>query len=317
VAVAIAIAAGLPGYLSDRWHDFKQPGGAGTSAQRFESASGNGRYQYWSSALDAQATAPLTGIGPGTFQYWWAENGTISGFIRDAHSLYFQTLAETGIVGLVLLGGLIGFLLVSGARTARTASLDRSLLAGAVAACAAFAVAAAVDWVWQLPVLPVAFLLLGAAILAGRERGDADGSPGSATAPAGLRPVGRAAIAGVSLAALVVIALPLVAASALQTSQADARSNQLSSALRDAQNAHDLQPYAATPSLQEALLYELQGDFPNALGAARAATAAESTNWRTWLVLSRIEAESGHGGASLDAYKRARTLNPRSPLFAQ
>ena len=316
VAVAIALAAGLPGYLSDRWHDFKQPiSPASTdSAQSFESTGGGGRYQYWQSALDAEATAPLTGIGPGTFQYWWAENGTIPGFIRDAHSLYFQTLAETGIAGLALLGGLIAFLLLGGARAARTASRDRSLIAGAVAACAAFSVAAAIDWVWELPVLPVAFLLLGAAVLAGRERGNRDADAASA---AGLRPLGRAAIAAVSLASLVAIALPLGAASALHTSQADARANQLSSALQKARSAHDLQPYAATPSLQQALIYELQGDLPDALSAARAATAAESTNWRTWLVLSRLEAESGQASASLNAYKRARALNPRSPLFAQ
>ena len=49
-----------------------------------------------------------------------------------------------------------------------------ALLAGATAACAAFAVAAGVDWLWQVTVLPVCFLLLAAAVLAparaGRER---------------------------------------------------------------------------------------------------------------------------------------------------
>ncbi len=49
---------------------------AASGPERFSSASGNGRYQYWQSALDAMSSKPLTGIGPGTYEYWWAETGT-------------------------------------------------------------------------------------------------------------------------------------------------------------------------------------------------------------------------------------------------
>ena len=41
----------------------------------------------------------------------------------------------------------------------------RTYAAGAAAACIAFLVSAAADWVWQLPVFRCAFLLLGAAVL--------------------------------------------------------------------------------------------------------------------------------------------------------
>ncbi len=57
--------------------------------------------------MDANATDPLKGIGPGTFEFWWARHGTTPGFIRDAHTLYFETLAETGIVGFALLIGML------------------------------------------------------------------------------------------------------------------------------------------------------------------------------------------------------------------
>jgi cytochrome c-type biogenesis protein CcmH/NrfG len=64
-----------------------------------------------------------------------------------------------------------------------------------------------------------------------------------------------------------------------------------------------------------ALLLEERGDLAAAASAARGATDRESTNWRTWLVLSRIEAKRERAAAAIEAYRRARSLNPRSPLF--
>jgi O-antigen ligase/polysaccharide polymerase Wzy-like membrane protein len=313
VGLTVAIAAGLPGYLSDRWQEFKQPVGVETNtAERFSSASGNGRYQYWQSALDANATDPLKGTGPDTFEYWWAEHGTLGGFIRDTHSLYFQTLAETGIVGLLFVGGMITFVLFAGTGLALRAGPEtRGLLAGATAACAAFAAAGAVDWVWQLPVIPVVFLLLCAAILGPSAR-----SKRSSAQPDERRPiVSRAVLVPLALASLVAIAIPLAATARVRESQQDARASQLAPALDRARDAHSIQPYAATPSLQEALVLELQGQFGPAVAAARSATEAEPTNWRTWLVLSRLEAKRGNARESVNAYREARSLNPRSPLF--
>ena len=69
--------------------------------------SGSGRYQFWQAATDANETEPLVGIGPGTFEFWWSRNGLYSGFVRDAHSLYLETLGELGIVGLILIAAFV------------------------------------------------------------------------------------------------------------------------------------------------------------------------------------------------------------------
>src|SRR3954447_2082256 len=45
LVAVVALATGAPGYVTDRWHDFKTPSGAGTGVQRFDSSSGSGRYQ--------------------------------------------------------------------------------------------------------------------------------------------------------------------------------------------------------------------------------------------------------------------------------
>lgn len=325
ILVAVGLAAGAPGELSDRWQEFKTPIAEGSTAERFTSASGNGRYEYWQASVDAFESEPLTGIGPGSYEFWWAREGSVPGFVRDAHSLYLETLAEMGIVGLALLVGLLGWVLAAALVRMRDAATvqQRMLLAGALAAMVAFLVAAAIDWVWEITVLPVAFLLLAAAVVG--DRGGptpsarlevrAERAPKAAPRSTPRAVLIRGAFVLAALIALALIAIPLASDKALRASQAAAAAGQFGPALEDASEADRLEPYAATPNLQKALLLEAQGDLNGALAAATEATADEPTNWRTWLTRSRIEAESGEAEASVRSYRRARSLNPRSPLF--
>ena len=62
-------------------------------------------------------------------------------------------------------------------------------------------------------------------------------------------------------------------------------------------------------------LLEQSGALPAAAVAAKAATAEEPTNWRTWLVLARIDGKRGAASAAVAAIREARALNPRSPLL--
>ena len=309
VALIVAIAAGLPGAVSDAWVGFKDPDVPAAEAGRFDSASGSGRYQFWETAVEAGKSEPLTGIGPGTYEYFWAREGTLPTFIRDAHSLFFETFAELGVVGLLLVLAVVAAPFALGARGLRRLDREgRILLAGALGACSAFVVAAAVDWAWELTVLPVMFVLLAAAVI---------GRPADDEAPAERPPATpvRFGLAALSLAGIVVVAIPMASADAVRDSQASVRAQDLSGALGNARSAEEIQPYAATPDLQQALVLELQGDLDGAAEAARAATEAEPTNWRTWVVLSGIEARRGNTEAAVDAYREARSLNPRSVLF--
>jgi cytochrome c-type biogenesis protein CcmH/NrfG len=164
--------------------------------------------------------------------------------------------------------------------------------------------------VWQIAVIPTAFLLLAAAIL----RPGAD--PGRA-AGRELRLAPRLGLAALAVISLVAVAIPLAGTDSVRDSQADVRAADLGGALDRARSAEEIQPYAATPGLQQALVLELQGDLAGAAAAAGAAVDDEPNNWRNWLVLSRIEAERGNAAEAVDAYRKARSLNPRSPLFAE
>jgi hypothetical protein len=312
-AIVAVPLAGAPQFATDRWHEFKDPQlqtapGRGATAQRFTATSGNGRYQYWASSLDAGASAPITGTGPGTWEYWWARNGTLGGFVRHAHSLYFQTLAELGWPGLVMLLAFLATIVACGVnRSCRGPRAVRSWTAAATAGCVAFCVSAAVDWVWELTVVPVAFLMLAAVVLAPRSDGE----------PVPPRRRDRLALGSMAVLAIAAAILPLLSATALRDSRANATAGRIDNALADAGSAARAEPYAATPALQRAVLLEARGHSQAAVAAARAATHREPSNWRTWITLSRLEARNGSAGPSIDAYRRAKTLNPRSGLFAR
>ncbi|HZK15553.1 MAG TPA: hypothetical protein VFC52_03065, partial [Solirubrobacterales bacterium] len=264
----------------------------------------------WGVAVDENSSRPLTGTGAGTFEFWWSREGDNDDTVRDAHSLYMQTLGELGIVGLALLLAFLIALLGGGVRALIGAEPERrALLAAALAGCVAFCFTAAFDWMWQLPVVPVCMLLLGAILVAGRLRpeGEANG-PALALGP-------RIAIAAAAVVAIVAVAIPLASTSLLRQSEAKAREGDLVAALADARGAQNAEPGAAEPRLQEALVLERLGDLPAAATAARAAVEREENNWRSWLVLSRIEAQRGNPTASVRAFRRARSLNPRSQIF--
>jgi O-antigen ligase len=300
----------IAGAVSDAWDEFKNPDVPETAAERFDSASGSGRYQFWQAAVDAGETEPLVGIGPGTYEYFWSREGSLPAFVRDAHSLYLETFAELGVVGLVLVLAVIAIPFVAGARGLfRLEAERRTLVAGALAACAAFAAAAAIEWAWELTVLPVIFLLLTAAVIARPRDDDGEAAEPRATVAS------RVAVPALAVAGIVAIGIPTTSANALRDSQAEVRAQDLAAALGEARTAEDIEPYAASPSLQQALVLELQGDLDGALAAAREATDREPTNWRTWLVLSRLEAQADNPAGAIEAYREVRSLNPRSELF--
>ena len=309
IAALVALGAGVPGRISNGWEEFREGGGPGSGAGRLGSVAGQSRYQLWSSALRENGAAPWKGTGSGTFEYWWARDGDTEEIVRDTHSLYFQTLGELGFVGLALLASFLALIVVGGLRLLLVGGgTGRSQLAAAFAGFAAFCITAAFDWMWQIPVLPVAALLLGSLLLFGWGQ-SAKERPAAFPLPL------RLAAAAAALVAIAAIAIPLASTSLVRQSEADARAGELGGALEKARTAQNVQPDAAAPRLQQALVLEEMGRLASASTAATAATERERTNWRNWLVLSRIEAERGRADRAIEAYRRARALNPRSEIF--
>jgi O-antigen ligase len=142
---------------------------------------------------------PLFGSGAGTFGHYWLRWGDVGawGGALDAHSLYLETLAELGPIGLGLLGI---FLLYPLRRT--VANRSRPFVPAAAGATIAFLVHAGLDWDWEMPAVVVAGLAC-AAVVAFTEPAGGDDEPSPtvtsavrATALVAALLAGAAAIAG-------------------------------------------------------------------------------------------------------------------------
>ena len=319
--VVAALAGGAAAFVAsgadnNLWQEFKRPNVPASGNQYFRlfSVAGSHRYQFWKVALDAFDAHPWKGIGPGTFEFYWAQHNSLGEFVRNAHSLYIETLADSGIIGLSLIGGFVLFVLVAGAvRSLRAPPATRLLLVTGVAGFAAFAAAASFDWVWQIGVIPIAAMLMAAVAVAGMRDEPRDLAGERSRRPQFV--AARVLLAGGFAAALIAIAIPLTSTSAVRSSQAAARAGDYRAALKDALSAQRIEPSAATPRLQRALVLEATGDLEGATRAIGEAEAREATNWRIWLVASRLAVRTGHPQQALADYRRARSLNPTSPLL--
>jgi hypothetical protein len=120
------------------------------------------RGDYWHAAWQVAIRHPVAGTGAGTFDLGWAAYGDLAqwGGALDAHNLYLETLAELGLVGLVLVAALLAPV-VAALRMPRPSATTTVALAGAVA----YLVHAGLDWDWEMPAVTVLGIACLAAIL--------------------------------------------------------------------------------------------------------------------------------------------------------
>jgi len=113
----------------------------------------------------------------------------------------------------------------------------------------------------------------------------------------------------------ILLAIPLLAGARITSSQDAAARGDAATAIKDALDARSIQPWAATPYLQVALVAEQAGRYSAALAWIGRAIARAPDNWQLWLVQARIDLEFGDVAGARQSLDRARALNPRSPLF--
>jgi hypothetical protein len=164
VAVALVVVVAGIGYGASS-HDDRR-GADARGAARLRSLQSN-RYGYWQVALRSFADESLRGIGTAGFRVVWLRERKVRETVKDAHSLYVETAAELGLVGLLLLGALFAGTAVSARRAYRLAP---AAAAGPAAALAAFAFHAALDWDWELPAVTLVALALAGLLVAAGDR---------------------------------------------------------------------------------------------------------------------------------------------------
>jgi hypothetical protein len=168
LAVAVVLAAGVPGRIADVVHDFAADSAVSSTLdprERFTKLSSNGRLDHWRVALD-HGFEPhrVRGTGAGTYALLWARDRPSNASVQNAHSLYLEVLGELGLVGLALVVVLVGGMLLALAWRCRRA--ERLVWAPLLAGAVAWAVHAGVDWDWQMPAVTLGAFAAGGLALA-------------------------------------------------------------------------------------------------------------------------------------------------------
>ncbi|MGZ8695165.1 MAG: O-antigen ligase family protein, partial [Gaiellaceae bacterium] len=260
--------------------------------QRFGSLSSNGRITLWSAAWDDFRRNPVAGAGAGSFEWYWAKHQPIPGKARDAHSLYAETLAELGVVGLGLIV-LAVLLPLGGILRARR----RPVMPFAAAAYVAFIAHLGADWDWEVPVIVLAGLLCAAALLAAARRTDE---------PVELRPWLRApAVAAVALVGVFAFTA-LIGVNALAAAQEAQAGGNPQKAVDQARKATDWMPWSAEAYKELGTLQRQLGDLRGARASYRKAIELEPLDYAAWLDLGYVT----RGRQSRRAFATAARLYP-------
>jgi hypothetical protein len=292
-AIVVAVALAYAGVGEVREHSTPPAEQQGASG-RLVSTSTSFRSDYWRVAGRMVEDAPLLGDGAGGFTRTWLQDRPALLFVRDAHNLYLETLAELGPIGLAALLLVLATPLVV-ARRSTAAAAARAALAAYVA----LLVHAVIDWDWELPAVTLCTVFLGVALIRSRDR----------EIPRSLAASGRTGLA----AAAAVLGVVAVVAHAGNGATAEANDaldrGAAAAARRDADRARRFEPWAAEP-------WQLLGEAELAageLGAGRRhlrrATSEDPGSWGAWLAL----AQATTGPERAHALERARALNPLAP----
>ncbi|HEY2592299.1 MAG TPA: O-antigen ligase family protein, partial [Chloroflexota bacterium] len=270
---------------------------AAHTRDRLTDVTNNGRLSLWKAAVRVARTQPARGTGAGSYQLQYPRYRTGGLYVVDAHSLYLQSLAELGVVGLVLILVVVLGILVGLA--SRTRGPDRGLYAALFAVSLAWALHQAFDWDWQMPAASLAVFMLAGLALARRK----DRRSGRRGLPAGR--------AFVALGWLVLAVAPLFASISYARLHSGAQAlHRGDCAVAKRESLSSLSLSAGRPQAYMLIgLCDLKGGFTAAaVPAMDEAVRLEPGSWegQFWLAVARAAA----GVDPRAPIQRAVSLNP-------
>ena len=249
----------------------------------------------WSVAWREGVAHPLQGTGAGSFDEYWYRHRKAILDSSSPHSLYLQTFAEAGLVGLLLLGITLVTPLLVGIRARSSSALVPSV-AGAVAA---FLLHAGTHWDLLVPGLTVPFLLCCAALLVSR-----------ADAPRVVLTTSRRLPLAAAAGSLALVAgIGLMGNQQLHDSYSAAQRGDFHAAEQHASDAARWQPWSFLPWMQMGNARWALGDVPGARSAYQTAASKEPGRVEPELALAEISS----GTAQQRAVQRVKLLNPIGP----
>lgn len=311
-AVVVFAIADPGGVLDHAWHSFKKPSPVSGTRGRLASGLGSNRYDFYRVALNVFADHPIAGAGVDNYAADYLATGRSLETPRYPHSLELRTLAETGVVGALLLFGALGAALFAGLRAAwRAPPLRATVAAGAVLGAGYWIVHGSFDWFFEFGGLgAAAFALLGL----GCACDDAPEIWSRARPPMGRLGVAAAGLL-VAAGAAVVLALPWLAERDVDAA-AGAWPRDPGAAYARLDRAARLNPLSDRPYLVEGSIAARLGDFARARAAFGKALDRVPRGSYAQLELGAIAAQQHRRAEALAHLRRASALAPRDPLIA-
>jgi O-antigen ligase len=311
VVLAVANAGPFVSDLDERWSRLTDESSSPDGRRsRFGTLDPEGRTDAWRVAVDLFEERPMVGIGLGNYDREHTARREVERHSRYVHNLWLRVLAETGVVGMLLLLGSLVCLI--GAALVRLRRLDpgtRAVSAACLAVSTVFLAHASLDWVEEFPALalPGFGLLFLAATL-------------NRPVPPAPRPrrLGRlAVVAGALVTVVGVLAIALPYVSTLWTDRALERFRQEpAEAYRDLDRARAANPLSVRGWVTEGTIALALDDRPRAQRAFQRSLEVED-NWYAHLELALVYASRRRFDAALDQIEASRRLNAADPSVAR
>ncbi len=312
-------------------------------------AIGSVRARYWNEALKIFQAHPALGAGARSYGTARLRYRTEDLEANDAHGFVVQTLADLGLVGLVIVLALLATWMAAAGRAThpfnrrwtswhelrrdgwqgigwrpledrgelgeqRAYSPERIGMLSMLCLVVVFGVHSTVDWTWFVPG-DACVALVCAGWLAGR--GPLLDQAGKLSLPASLREIGALRL---SIAATVVIAALLAAWAQWQPQRsADASQEALALIARNpaaarasAQNAVDYDPVSAEALFTLSTIQEHAGQSTLARATLVRAVHLQPSNPQTWKALGEYDLRNGNPKAALNELRATVYLNPEA-----
>ena len=331
---------GLGGTISDRWNELRDDSATTEAGPDRLGTAASSRSRYWRQAIDVFEEEPVAGVGAGGFATAALRFREEPRIARHAHGYVMQTLADFGVIGLLLTLALLFAWLVAALRAvgatprsrlgqlfligrpervdhmrAPAWTADRVAVTALFLAAIAYGIQSLLDWTWFVPG-PTVMALVAAGFVAGR------GPAPEAAAPAEAAPRARATRARIALAVAAAVAALAAAWSVWQPERAAERaeeaitlsgSGQLAEALEAAQDAQDIDPLAIDPLFAEAEVHQRAGRNEEALAVFQRAALEHDKDPQAWLRLADFQLyELEDPQAAVAALDQALYLDPVS-----
>jgi hypothetical protein len=261
------------------------------------------RYDLWRVAWDEFKGAPVQGVGSDQFAVDYLRERRSVEEPLYPHSVELKVLAQTGVVGGILLVAFLATAVAAWWRRRDESLFARAARSAALVAFAYWFLHASIDWFWELAGLGApAFALLALAV-GGEER-----RPERAT-----RALPAVALV-VLLVALIALVPPWLSAKEVRAAAGDWKRSP-TEAFDRLERARRLNPLSDWPDVIAGAIASRLGDDTRMTAAFRRAVERNPSNWYSHLELAVAYGRRGDRALAARELRLAQRLNPREPTI--